>query len=915
MYLYCQIRHSGTASPIKQSGPHTCNNCDINPTGTSASPVNIGPTNPSCTPLTCNYETDPACCREGSYTWHVFLGQNNNPTQAISSASGSGTVIWTVDYDTSQWCTDTCAGQGSKHVGWNLPGLPGRCCGVVGTDYAIPCDDNGEGYCSTPTTTDEEACCTGGSGTECVYSGSCYPQGSQNGEWRCGVQSTNVWHDTVDPVSSINPNGNSWTNNNVAFTIGCTDGGSGCASRNYKVINSGATCGTTGFTSSSSGTVTCPADSVCRRRVCYYSTDNGGNQESTKTSNIFYIDKEDPSTSLTPSGTSIGGGWYGSNVNIILSCSDGSGSGCSNTRYCVDQSNSCTPASVYSGQFQVTNNGTNYVRYYSTDSVGNSESVHSTTIKIDKTPQYEDYDVSGCGYIDSSDPGNRVCWVKENDVAEHAIEYSRVVDDPAYQIISFTEESCTSPGTCGGNDEIRSRVEVNTGTFMDLMTNDAYIDVQAPSCASGFSCSSTAVREEWPAVAGSSTGKFKVWAKTEYSWGGSPYTYTGWLFGIDNTLPVIRFSALPVWTKESQFNVQWSADPDDTGIASFELQYKVADYLGSDIISWTPWSTGEVGGSSVPGSAIFGQTPPGNDPLLENNRTYSLRIRATDGVGNVGNWYYEDVTTDFLGPVCTMTPLPRYSMQTFQLVWNGDDAYQSGIDTYEVQVSVDSGAWQDAFTSGICTSTGATSATCTGVHGSHYDFRTRATDNAGNTGDWSALISTTVDATEPVTTMTQPPAGSKWTNSTVPYPPLKVELKWQSTYDISPLECFNIKWRNCTHVAGPGSDTCAPGDWGQWYYIADDVDGHSSECIVPAPADCSSGTCYGVIVFNGTGIDPSTGNIVRGTINFNAPIFDFAIWSRDEAGNTESPPAGDPIIDAIPPKYDYDIFDDKGNSI
>jgi hypothetical protein len=90
------------------------------------------------------------------------------------------------------------------------------------------------------------------------------------------------------------------------------------------VIDDGQACGTTGFTSGISGTVTCAAGQVCRRRVCYYSVDNVGNQEATVTSNIFYIDRQSPSVSVTGAPSA----WQNTDATAGVSCSDGSGSGC-----------------------------------------------------------------------------------------------------------------------------------------------------------------------------------------------------------------------------------------------------------------------------------------------------------------------------------------------------------------------------------------------------------------------------------------------------------------------------------------------------------------------------------------------------------------------------------------------------------
>lgn len=72
-------------------------------------------------------------------------------------------------------------------------------------------------------------------------------------------------------------------------------------------------------------------------------------------------------------------------VNVTLSCLDGSGSGCGTTLYCTDTLNTCIPNLAYSAPVQISTQGTSYIRYFSNDTVGNSESVNNKTIMIDMT--------------------------------------------------------------------------------------------------------------------------------------------------------------------------------------------------------------------------------------------------------------------------------------------------------------------------------------------------------------------------------------------------------------------------------------------------------------------------------------------------------------------------------------------------
>ena len=112
-------------------------------------------------------------------------------------------------------------------------------------------------------------------------------------------------------------------------------------------------------------------------------TDSGNNTGWT-------FDTVAPTTSADPS---TGSGqvytfntWTSSSVNVTLACQDNEGgTGCSTTYYCTDTSNSCVPSTLYFEPVTVTTEGTSYIRYYSTDTVPNTETTASSTIKIDTT--------------------------------------------------------------------------------------------------------------------------------------------------------------------------------------------------------------------------------------------------------------------------------------------------------------------------------------------------------------------------------------------------------------------------------------------------------------------------------------------------------------------------------------------------
>ena len=93
------------------------------------------------------------------------------------------------------------------------------------------------------------------------------------------------------------------------------------------------------------------------------------------------IDKTNPQTTAAANGTTGNSGWYKSDVDVTLTASDAH-SGVEKTEYSLDGGNSWQP---YTGTIQVTNEGTQTIKYRSTDLAGNEEDIQSIDVKIDRT--------------------------------------------------------------------------------------------------------------------------------------------------------------------------------------------------------------------------------------------------------------------------------------------------------------------------------------------------------------------------------------------------------------------------------------------------------------------------------------------------------------------------------------------------
>jgi hypothetical protein len=106
-----------------------------------------------------------------------------------------------------------------------------------------------------------------------------------------------VTQDTTPPITTINPDGHDWTNQDVDFELNCSDSESGCNETYHTIISSEIMCPDSGYIGCfppCSSSVTCSENNVCNKGVCFYSKDNAGNIEEKKRSNPFLIDKTKP---------------------------------------------------------------------------------------------------------------------------------------------------------------------------------------------------------------------------------------------------------------------------------------------------------------------------------------------------------------------------------------------------------------------------------------------------------------------------------------------------------------------------------------------------------------------------------------------------------------------------------------------
>jgi len=248
----------------------------------------------------------------------------------------------------------------------------------------------------------------------------------------------------------------------------------------------------------------------------------------------------------------------------------------------------------------------------------------------------------------------------------------------------------------------------------------------------------------------------------------------------------------------------------------------------------------------------------------------NVSVRANDTSGNWGivNWTLYSI--DATPPSCSMNSLPPYSKGVFNVSWSGSDNY--GIWYYNVQVNDTVNEWRN-ISDVSCVPFNQTLSTCY-LGDDIYNFRCKATDYGNNTIiGWSSIVSTTVDASPPVSSFTGPSV--LWINDT------EFNISWDGSDDSSGLSCFDVQWRNETS---------------SWDYM--NYPGGSD-------TNCTANTW---IIFNST--SAST------TVTDNVTYY-FRVRAWDTIGNNESWQPSPPMnvtVDTLPPEVNV-ISIQAGNII
>ena len=245
-----------------------------------------------------------------------------------------------------------------------------------------------------------------------------------------------------------------------------------------------------------------------------------------------------------------------------------------------------------------------------------------------------------------------------------------------------------------------------------------------------------------------------------------PRLVVDYTYAPDTEPPEVTVDDLPAYV-DRDFEVSWSGvDPGGSGIASYDVQYRV---------DGGPWATWIV--DSTESSADFAAGQDG--------KFYEFRARGEDQAGNVEDYGPPEssTTVDAQPPSTTVDPLPAHTTDaSFVVSWTGDDD-GVGIDYYDVRYRLNGGAWVYWQRQTL-----ATSATFNALQDGVYDFEARAVDELGHVEDFEGVVeaSITVD-TEPPTSSVDPLASVTGNTS--------FTVSWSGTDATAGIEYYDVRYR------------------------------------------------------------------------------------------------------------------------
>ncbi len=223
----------------------------------------------------------------------------------------------------------------------------------------------------------------------------------------------------------------------------------------------------------------------------------------------------------------------------------------------------------------------------------------------------------------------------------------------------------------------------------------------------------------------------------------------------------------------NEATVTWNSEPSWTDVDE-------RTSIGSEL-TWYEWEVGREVAEWVAGTPNHGLEIIGDERQQQRERAFYSRETQTEYFPRLLVDY--TVIDDDRPPQSTIAPLPTFVGRNFLVTWDGEDPGEAGIAHYDVQYRVDGGDW----ISWLSAVTTTRDEFPSGQNGRTYEFRVRATDEAGNTEAFGAAEAmTTVDTLPPDSIIFPLPATTDNRNITV---------QWSGTDEGAGIEYYDVRYR------------------------------------------------------------------------------------------------------------------------
>jgi len=629
---------------------------------------------------------------------------------------------------------------------------------------------------------------------------------------------------------SINSGATYATSTSVTLTLTCSDA-SGCSEMQFS--NDNITYSTPETYATSKAWTLTSGDGT---KSVYVKFKNNAGYWSVAYSDTIVLDTALPTTTASP-----GSGTYTSAQNITLSCSDGTGSGCSTTYYCLGSG--CSPTTVYIGAIGVT--GSTVLRFYSKDNAGNNESVKTETYTISKLPMTStNYkipaaDINSGGDIRSSSGYNISPDVIGQGVAGSSSSANYKIDGGSAN---------TSPDSLAPTGSITIN---NSAAY----TNSTAVTLTLSCTDSGSGCSqmrfsnnnvtySTAetfvITKAWTLDSGDGTktvyAQFKDYAG---NWSGA---YSDTII-LDMTAPITSASGggytFGNWTTTSSVSVTLSGD----------------DGTGSGVASGYPQYCTDTTNTCTPGTSYTGAF---NITCSSGSTcTRYVRYRSTDNAGNTEAIKSSQVKQDLQGPTDgTLTATAGNG--SVSLGWTGATDSGSGFGSYKLVYQGGATPPSDCTGSALYTGTGTSYDHGGLTNGNTYSYRLCAYDALSNVSAGATASAT------PTVSAPNSPTGIALSNMKTGGP----AIGWNTVSNATSYKIYrstdNSSWSLLSTVSHPTNsytDTSAPKSNTLYYWTVTASNGNG-ESTKPAGVSGQTALIYGwnqiSAPYNTSGNSPTT---------------------------------------------------------